>query len=87
MGDPEGPGVARTPLLEAWFDGPTLRRGLRVSAVVGTALLAINQGEALLDGEFPAPWKVLLTYLVPYAVSSWSSVAALRERESEHPGP
>ena len=86
MNEPEGPGDARKPLLEAWFEGPTLRRGLRVSAVVGTALLAINQGEALLEGEFPAPWKVLLTYLVPYAVSTWSSVAALRERESDHPG-
>ena len=85
MDDPQGPDDARTPLLDAWFDGPTLRRGLRISAVVGTALLAINQGELLLDGEFPAPWKALLTYLVPYVVSSWSSVAALRERESERP--
>lgn len=76
-----GPFSRPTPYLEAWFARPTLVRGLWVSAVVGTILLAINQGDLILGGTLPPLWKVLLTYCVPYAVSSGSSVAALREQE------
>lgn len=70
-----------TPFLAAWFARATLTRGLWVSAVVGTVLLAINQGDLILGGAFPPLWKVLMTYSVPYVVSSGSSVAALRDQE------
>jgi hypothetical protein len=53
-------------------------RSLRVSAIVGTALVAINQGDLFLAGGLPAVsiWKILLTYSVPYLVSTYASVAA-----------
>ena len=55
-------------------------RGLRVGAVVGTVLVAINQGDALISGEMPLSgfWKISLTYVVPYLVSTYSSVSAIR---------
>ncbi len=65
--------------LSAWFARPTLLRALKVSALVGTILILINQGDLLVAGSAPPLWKILLTYTVPYAVSSWSSVAALRQ--------
>jgi hypothetical protein len=51
---------------------PVLRTALLTSAVVGTVLTAINQGNVLLDGRFPAElwWKIPLTYSVPYSVST-----------------
>ena len=57
-----------------------VRRSLRVALVVGTLLVAINQGDHLLAGEVAGSgWlKIALTYLVPYAVSTWASVAASR---------
>lgn len=55
-------------------------RAVRVSALIGTLLLAINQGDRLLAGELPPLWKVLLTYAVPFGVSSYSA-AAYRVRE------
>lgn len=44
---------------------------LNVALVVGTILLAINHGPALLSGTMSrARWtSALLTYLVPYAVN------------------
>ena len=51
----------------------TVRRALVVAAVVGTILVAINQGDAMMAGRKPAVWKVLLTYCVPYCVSSFST--------------
>ena len=55
-----------------------MQLSLRVSAVVGTALVAINQGDLVLAGGLPAVSisKVLLTYSVPYLVSTYASVAA-----------
>ncbi|NNC72138.1 MAG: nitrate/nitrite transporter NrtS [Sphingomonadaceae bacterium] len=58
----------------------TVRRALKVAAIVGTLLIAINQGDVLLAGEMPALWKIALTYFVPYIVSSYSTAALLREQ-------
>jgi hypothetical protein len=59
-------------------------RGLRVGGIVGTILVAINQGDLLLAGTVPveALWKISLTYCVPYCVSTYASVSAIRS-ESE----
>lgn len=51
-------------------------------AVVGTILTAINHGDAILAGQLTAERlvRIALTFLVPYAVSTTSSVAAIRIR-------
>lgn len=56
------------------------RRALTVAAVVGTILITINHADALLRGDVGAKriWQMGLTYLVPYCVSTYSSVSALR---------
>ena len=62
----------------AW---PVVRRALGFAAVVGSILIGINHGDALLAGEL-SPGRLLrmgLTVVVPYAVSTLSSVMALRE--------
>jgi hypothetical protein len=55
-------------------------RGLKVGGIVGTVLVAINQGDLLLAGNPSAEvfWKILLTYSVPYCVSTYASVSAIR---------
>jgi hypothetical protein len=52
---------------------------LTLSVVVGSVLALINHGDALLGGRVDGPrWtRIALTYMVPYLVSTWSSVAAL----------
>jgi hypothetical protein len=60
--------------------GPiTVRRALKISAIIGTLLVLINQGDMLLAGQMPPLWKIILTYLVPYGVSSYSTAALLYE--------
>ncbi len=53
-------------------------RALKVAAVVGTMLVAINQGDAILAATIQASqWvQIALTYCVPYCVSTYSSVKA-----------
>jgi len=55
-----------------------LRSALVVAIIVGTVLNLINQPEGLLGDANIIWWKVLLTYCVPFAVSSYGSWAALR---------
>jgi hypothetical protein len=56
-----------------------VHRATKVALIVGTLLLLINHGDALLAGQLDGRriLKILLTYLVPYGVSTYASVRAL----------
>ena len=70
--------VAPREALRRTFSPQGIRRALVVALIVGTALNAINQGDALLRAQPLVWWKILLTYFVPFAVASYGSYAALR---------
>lgn len=59
------------------------RRALLYGLVVGAILIAINHGDALLRGDIDGVRvvKMTLTPLVPYVVSTLSSVGAIRNFE------
>ena len=60
-----------------------VKRALKYALVVGTVLIAINHSDALLKRQITAGrcCRMALTVLVPYLVSTLSSVAALRESQ------
>ncbi|MBW2377626.1 MAG: nitrate/nitrite transporter NrtS [Deltaproteobacteria bacterium] len=62
------------------FEARVVRRALVFAVVVGSVLIAINHGDALISGDIDGVrWlKMGLTVLVPYLVSTWSSVLAVR---------
>ncbi len=51
-------------------------RSLMLAIVVGTVLVAINYGDLILKGDTEkiAWYKIALTYLVPYCVSTYSAI-------------
>lgn len=59
-----------------------VRRALKYAAGVGTVLIAINHGDALVRGDISSSRlaRMLLTVCVPYLVSTASSVGAMRDR-------
>jgi len=59
---------------------PVLRRAIVVALIVGTILCIINQADVLLRGHLTTAVvaKIGLTYLVPFSVSTYSSLAASR---------
>jgi len=63
---------------------PVVRRALKYAVVVGAILIAINHWDALLAGDLPGSRlaKMALTVCVPYLVSTFSSVGAMREAQS-----
>ena len=60
-----------------------VKRSLMVSLIVGSVLAGINHGDVLLNSEAGREllWKIPLSYCVPYAVSTFASVDALRQNK------
>lgn len=71
--------------MKSWFalaaQPSIVRRALRTALLVGLVLIAINHGDALLRGDITLVrlLKMGLTFFVPYAVSTYASVGALRD--------
>lgn len=54
------------------------------SLIVGTVLVIINHGDAFITGEIDSVrvFRIILTYLVPYLVSTTSSVSTILSLQS-----
>ncbi|MEH6634258.1 MAG: nitrate/nitrite transporter NrtS [Halioglobus sp.] len=61
-----------------------LKRGIKVGLLVGTVLALINHGEKIftMTMDLESLVQVGLTYLVPFGVSTWSSVQTARSKGS-----
>lgn len=72
---------SRPTRLEVACSRPVVVRALGYLVVVGGILVALNHGDAILAGDIDRvrAIKILLTPIVPYVVSTLSSVAAIRE--------
>jgi len=55
---------------------------LKLSLLVGTILALINHGSEILQGSLTKEniYQIALTNLVPYSVSTYSSVKAIQKR-------
>lgn len=74
--------------MKDWFmlalQGSVVRRALAYAVIVGAILITINHGDAVLRGEFTGGrvTRMALTVMVPYVVSTLSSVGAMRRMGS-----
>ncbi|MEM7468982.1 MAG: nitrate/nitrite transporter NrtS [Pseudomonadota bacterium] len=64
---------------QAAIQGTIVKRSLKIAAVVGTILVAINYGDKFYPLQLTsADWiKMALTYCVPYCVSTYSAASTL----------
>jgi len=62
-----------TRFLKIAFKDGTPKKALFTACVVGTVLTSINHGDNILAGDFPPILKVILTYCVPFCVTTWGS--------------
>ena len=75
--------------MKNWLEIATSRgvlgRGVKVGLIVGTILTTINQGDVILAGEVTAgvAGKILLTYCVPFCVSTYASVASIATSQQQ----
>ena len=66
-----------------FFRKETTLRALKVAFVVAPILIMINHFDAIISGDFSSYFypKCLLTFLVPYTVSAFSSAMAYSQSE------
>lgn len=71
------------------FSATVRRRAVKVALIVGSILLAINHGDALLKGQisFSRLLRMILTVIVPYVVSTVSSAGAILEMRKTSAAP
>lgn len=79
----------KTPVGTSFFEiarsRSVVKRATRVAVLVGIVLGLLNHGDAIFTGTLTGlqAAKIGLTFLVPYSVSTYSSVLAIRERNAE----
>ena len=71
----QSPKTKRSLFELAISDGTPVHAGI-TALVVGTLLVAINQLDQILVGNWPALWKIVLTYIVPYCVTTVGAIKA-----------
>ena len=64
-------------LLQTAVSKPVAGAALRVALVVGTVLNLINQGPSFLAGDGLSWMHVILNYLVPYCVATYSGASTM----------
>lgn len=67
------------------FCKKSMIRAVKISLIIGTLLIIINQADMIIAGNMPPLWKIILTYLVPFSVSSYSSAKLLHEINRKQP--
>ena len=56
----------------------TPKKAMMTAIVVGTILTTINHGDVILKGESLNYLKIILTYCVPYCVTTWGAIHGKR---------
>ncbi|WP_299686738.1 nitrate/nitrite transporter NrtS [uncultured Tateyamaria sp.] len=66
-----------------------VRRAARIALVVGVVIALINHGDKMMSAAMDGmSWlKCAMTFLVPYCVSTYSSVQAMRDRMRDETRP
>ena len=68
------------------FGNGTPKKAIMTALVVGTILTTINHGDVILAGNSPYFLKIILTYCVPYCVTTWGSILGKRAQWlADHP--
>ncbi len=67
------------------FSKQVAPKALKVALFVGTMLALINHSEKIIAITFTQQdiFKIFLTYLVPYGVSTWSAVEAIKSSRAK----
>ena len=73
--------IEKLNLLQLAFGDGTTKKAFYSALVVGSILTSINHGDIILSGEYPYWPKVLLTYFVPYCVTTWGAITGKLSRQ------
>ncbi|MCH8082482.1 MAG: nitrate/nitrite transporter NrtS [Proteobacteria bacterium] len=67
--------------INAALERSVVIRALKVAVIIGTILVAINHGDVFVGGGEINWFKIVLTYMVPYAVATYAAAAQMISRD------
>ena len=70
--------IATPDFFQLAFGDGTPKKALMAALVVGTILTTINHGDVILRGESINYYKIMLTYCVPFCVTTWGAIHGKR---------
>ena len=70
--------IATADFFQLAFGDGTPKKALMTALVVGTILTTINHGDVILRGESINYFKILLTYCVPFCVTTRGAIHGKR---------
>ena len=73
--------IQKLDMLQLAFGDGTTKKAFFSALVVGSILTGINHGDTILAGDYPSWPKVLLTYFVPYCVTTWGAITVKLSRQ------
>ena len=80
------PTAAAPDFFQLAFGNGTTKKAIMTALVVGTILTTINHGDVILTGNSPYFLKIILTYCVPYCVTTWGAILGKRAQWlADHP--
>jgi hypothetical protein len=79
--------VSPPTMMKMMLGDGTPKKAFFTALVVGTLLGLINHGDMIFAGEPPPAMKIILTYCVPYCVTTWGAVIGKRAQwQKDHFG-
>ena len=66
--------MMKSNFLQIAFGDGTHKKTFFTALVAGSILTSINHGDMILSGEYPYWLKIVLTYCVPYCVTTWGAI-------------
>ena len=73
------------PLNQLIFGDGTPKKAFLTALVLGSMLTAINHNDAIIMGIWPPIVKLVLTYCVPYCVTTWGAITGKRSQWQRSP--
>jgi len=61
-------------ILHMIFSDGTPKKAFLTALFVGTILTVVNHGGMIVQGEMPPSYKIILTYVIPYCVTTWGAI-------------
>ena len=63
----------------------TPEKAFFTALIVGSILTLINHGDVMINGGFTQLWKPMLTYCIPYCVTTWGAILGKKAQwEADH---
>jgi hypothetical protein len=76
--------ISKPTIFQLLFGDDTPKKAFLTALFVGSILTTVNHGEMIFAGHLPPIYKIFLTYLIPYCVTTWGAATGKMAHHKKH---